>query len=339
MIRIGQIGIGHNHYDKIKAVRRYPDRFEVVGYAEDNEEWVRRRGEKRSLEGLKRMTRAEILEKCDAVLVETDVWDLTKTAQMCLDSGKHVHMDKPASGTLAEYKKLLETAEEKHLIFQPGYMYRYNPAIRKLLEMVKAGELGDISAIHAEMSTHHTPEYRRWLRNFQGGDLYIFGSHLMDLIVYLLGKPKRVLSSVAESGVDGVNGPDLSAAILEYEHAIATVFSSSLQWDGFSQRVFTVDGTLGTAVIRPIENPNRFVFSPKKEKGDENWKRVEFDLPDLDMQYRYDEMMLAFYDYVTGAKQSPFSYAHEYALQETLDQAVGGVSFHGHDIGSGGANG
>ena len=33
MIKIGQIGIGHNHSDKIKAVRKYPELFEVVGYA------------------------------------------------------------------------------------------------------------------------------------------------------------------------------------------------------------------------------------------------------------------------------------------------------------------
>ena len=41
MIKIGQIGIGHNHGDaKMLAVRKFPQLFEVVGYAEDNEEWI-----------------------------------------------------------------------------------------------------------------------------------------------------------------------------------------------------------------------------------------------------------------------------------------------------------
>lgn len=39
-LKIGQIGIGHNHGEaKMLAVRKFPKLFEVVGYAEENEEW------------------------------------------------------------------------------------------------------------------------------------------------------------------------------------------------------------------------------------------------------------------------------------------------------------
>lgn len=45
MIKIGQIGIGHNHGEaKMLAVRKFPELFEVVGYAEENEEWIKKRG-------------------------------------------------------------------------------------------------------------------------------------------------------------------------------------------------------------------------------------------------------------------------------------------------------
>jgi len=138
MIKIGQIGIGHNHSDKIEVLQRYPEHFQLVGYAEDNEEWIDRRGAKPEFANVKRMSVEEVLEKSDAILVETDVWDLTKTAQMCIDAGKHIHMDKPASGTLEEYKHLLDSAKEKNLVVQLGYMYRYNPAVCKLLEMYLA---------------------------------------------------------------------------------------------------------------------------------------------------------------------------------------------------------
>lgn len=44
-IRIEQIGIGHNHGEvKMLAVRKFPELFEVVGIAEPNEEWLRKRG-------------------------------------------------------------------------------------------------------------------------------------------------------------------------------------------------------------------------------------------------------------------------------------------------------
>lgn len=333
MIKIGQIGIGHNHSDKMKTVRKFPELFEVVGYAEENLEWIARRGDKPYFRDLPRMSADEVIEKSDAVLVETDVWDLTATAQKCIDAGRHVHLDKPASGTLAEFRRLLDTAKAKGLVVQLGYMYRYNPAVRKLLEMVKNGELGEITAIHAEMSVHHSDAYRKWLRNFRGGDLYIFGSHLIDLIVYLLGKPNRALSSVVPSGVGGVDAPDLTAAILEYDHALARVFSSSLQWDGSAQRCFTVDGTRGTAIIRPMERPCRMTFAPRRE-GKTFGVEMSQPVPvrELAAGERYDDMMKAFHDYVTGAAVSPFSYEHDYAVQETLDMAVGGVCMLGREL-------
>jgi len=334
MLKIGQIGIGHNHSDKFKVLHRYPELFEVVGYAEENEEWVARRGEKPYFKDVPRLSIEEILEKSDAVIVETDVWNLTKTAQMCVDAGKHIHIDKPASGTLEEYKHLLDTAKEKNLVVQLGYMYRYNPAVLKLIEMVQKGELGTISAIDAQMSIRHSDKYRTWLRNFKGGDMYIFGSHLIDLIVYLLGKPKKVLSSVVMSGENGVDGPDLSAAILEYDRAIARVFSSSLEWDGWGNRCFAVDGSLGVARIQPMEEPCVMAYTPKYEGTSYRLQKTQtISFPEQGNDKRYDDMLIAFHDYIVGKKENPFSYEHDYAVQEVIWDAVGGIESLGQDIG------
>ena len=333
-IKIGQIGIGHNHSNKMAAVRRYPELFEVVGYAEENGEWIARRGETPAFAGLPRLSEEALLEKCDAVLVETDVWDLVQTAQRCVDAGKHVHIDKPANGTLEEYKHLLDTAKKKNLVVQLGYMYRYNPAVQQLLQMIREGKLGEISSIDAEMSVHHTDSYRQWLRNFKGGDLYIFGSHLVDLIVYILGKPGKVLSSIVSSGLNGVEAPDITAAILEYDHAMARVFSSSVEWDGWARRCFSVAGELGTAHIQPMEGPLvKMTFAPRHEEKRYSVQRAQpLDVPLLSNEVRYDEMLKAFYAYVKGEKENPFGYDHEYAVQEVLWQMVGGVEMLGKEL-------
>ena len=45
-IRIGQIGIGHNHgSEKMNTLRRLSDLFEVVGVVEDDPQWRRKRGD------------------------------------------------------------------------------------------------------------------------------------------------------------------------------------------------------------------------------------------------------------------------------------------------------
>ena len=173
-IRIGQIGIGHNHGEaKMLAIRKFPELFEVVGIAEEDPVWMEQRGNLPGYDGLPRLSVDELLSKCDAILVEGAVPELTRIAQRCVDAGKHIHMDKPGSGTLEEFKRVMDTAKEKQLVVQMGYMYRYNPAIRKTIQAVQEGKLGEIFSINAEMSTYHNPGYKRWLSTFQGGIQYI----------------------------------------------------------------------------------------------------------------------------------------------------------------------
>ena len=47
---------------------------------------------------------------------------------------------------------------------------------------------------------------------------------------------------------------------------------------------------------------------------------------------RYDEMMKDFYAYITGEKQNPFTYEHDYAVQKVLCEIVGGVCLNGKNI-------
>lgn len=130
---------------KMKAVRKFPELFEVVGICEQDEKWLAKRRNLDVYKDLPLLSFDELLDKVDAVLVECDVADLTKTAQKCINAGRHIHLDKPASGTFSEYRKLLQTAQEKQLVVQLGYMYRYNPAIKKCMEMIQKGNWGNLS--------------------------------------------------------------------------------------------------------------------------------------------------------------------------------------------------
>ena len=334
IIRIGQIGIGHNHgHEKMLAARRIPELFEVVGFAENNEKWIEKRGNMSGYADLKRMSVDEVIEKSDALLIETDVWDLTATAQKCIDAGRHIHMDKPASGTLEEYKHLLDTAKEKNLIVQLAYMYRYNPAVQECIRLIKNGQLGEIYSINAEMSTFHPTDYKKWLTNFGGGIMYILGCHLIDLIVYIMGKPKKTTAFLKNTKLDGIDFNDNNLAVMEYERALARVFVSSVEVNGFGRRQFMVSGSKGTVNICPLERPITMTFSDRKI-ADTTYEDRKIFIPfkDNTASGRYDEMIKDFHAYIVGKTENPFSYEHEYAVQEVLSEIVGGVKFYGKNI-------
>ena len=324
-LKVGQIGLGHNHGEgKMRAIRKFPELFEVIGYAEENEDWVQKRSTLPAYENLPRLSTEEIIEKSDVVLVECDVWNLTKTAQYCIDKGKHVHIDKPASGTLKEFETLLKTAEEKKLTVQLGYMYRYNFAIQKLMDMIKSGEIGEIYQIDAEMSTYHSDEYRAWLRRFNGGSMYIFGSHLVDLVVSILGEPKNVAPFIKQTGFNGVFSDDNCFAVLEYDKAVAKITNLSVEPNGWGMRRFAVMGSKCTVEIKPIELDVRMTKSSGEyaKKAYSNEFEV-IEVKDVLEPCRYDEMVKDLYLSVIGEKENPFSYEHELKVQRTLYRITG----------------
>lgn len=333
-LKIGQIGIGHNHgAEKMHTVRRFPELFEVIGYAEVNERWIEKRGQNPDYQGIPRLSVEEVIERSDAVLIESDVWDLTKYAQMCVDAGKHIHMDKPASGTLEEFKTLLDTAKSKDLVVQMGYMYRYNPAVQKCFEHIKNGDIGEIHSINAEMSTDHKPQYRKWLKNFGGGIMFILGSHLVDLIVYMMGEPDKITSFLKHTGYDGVDVEDNNLAVLEYKNALVRIFVSSVEINGWGRRQLVVAGTKGTVNIMPMERDCHMTYSDRciaTSSGRDMKETV--DLPPVSAELRYDDMMQDFYSYVMKTKKNPFTYEHDYLVQKVLSEIVGGIRFNGKNI-------
>ena len=325
MVKIGQIGIGHNHATaKMSAVRKFPDLFEVVGVCEKNPEWIEKRGNDAAYSGLPFLSEDDLFEKWEALLIETDVWDLTETAARAVSAGKHIHMDKPGGEDLAAYKAMLDIAEKNSLTVQLGYMYRYNPAINMCMEMYKKGEIGEILSITAEMSTKHSAQYRKWLEHFKGGTMYIFGSHLIDLVMLFMGEPQKVTSFIKSTGLDGTKCADNVHCVLEYQKAIAKIYTSSNECNGWGRRQFTVCGTKKTVEIRPLEVPVRMTvatFGEGKEYFDDYARQVDVvEVPD---SCRYDEMIKDFYKFIIGIKKNPYTYDYEYKLHITILKACG----------------
>lgn len=320
-IKIGQIGIGHNHASALmSAVRKFPQLFEVVGYAEEKEEWIALRGNQPTYQGLKRLSMEELLKQSDAVLVESEVPNLTAYAKRCVEAGKHIHMDKPAGGTYEEFESVLKTAEEKNLVVQLGYMYRNNYGVKKCLELIKDGKLGEIYSINAEMSTYHTPEYKKWLTSFDGGIMYILGCHLVDLILYILGEPKKITKFFKHTNLDGIDFADNNLVVMEYEKALARVFVSSVEVNGWGRRQFFVSGSKGSIDIRPIENEIKVTYSDLEIANTPYGDRKKvLDIQDIPPENRYDDMVQEFYDCIVNGREIPFSHEHELLLKKIMD--------------------
>ena len=323
-IKIAQIGIGHNHgSEKMRAARSFPDVFEVVGVCEADPAWMKSRGSLDVYQGLPFMSEEELLDVpgLAAVLIETDVWNLIPTAQRCIDRDLHVHIDKPAGENLAAFEKLLADARRQSLVVQLAYMYRYNNAVQYAREMASSGALGEIFEIDAVMSTEHSRDFRDWLRHFRGGAMYIFGCHLIDLVIGFRGRPDAITPFLGKTRHEGVDVYDNTLAVLEYPNGPSTVRVSSVEVNGYGRRQFVVLGTKGSIEIKPFERPTVVTYA-EGGGGDIycDCKRV-IELPS--MGGRYDELLLDFARCVRGEKENPFGYEHELLVHKATLKASG----------------
>jgi predicted dehydrogenase len=85
----------------------------------------------------------------DAVVIATPVKYHHPLARASLLAGKHTFIEKPMASSSAECEELIEIAERKGLILMIGHTFLYSAPVRKIVEIVQAGDIGDIRYINA----------------------------------------------------------------------------------------------------------------------------------------------------------------------------------------------
>lgn len=329
-VKIAQIGLGHDHSaETLRSICKQSDIFEVVGYAEPEEEkgkfprnyWVKNEWD------VKEMTVEEILNYpgLDAVTIETEEKNLTKYATLAAEHGLHIHMDKPGSESVEDYTKLIGMAKEKGLVFHLGYMYRYNPAVIDLFKKINDGKLGNVYAVEAHMSCPHPAEKREWLRQFKGGMMFYLGCHLIDLILQIKGLPDEIIPLNCSTGIDGVTAEDYGMAVFKYKDGISFAKTCAAEAGGFYRRQLVVCGDKGTIEIKPFEKysaPGMLTTEVAEVYDTEAWHDTRI-LSETELYNRYDSMMASFAAMARGEKQNPYTYEYELKLHKVIMKACG----------------
>jgi len=83
----------------------------------------------------------------DAVAIATPVRFHFEMGKRCLEAGKHTFIEKPMAMSVAESSKLNEMAETKKLTLMVGHTFIYSSPVRKIREIIRSGDLGDIMYI------------------------------------------------------------------------------------------------------------------------------------------------------------------------------------------------
>src|ERR687898_695600 len=185
-VAVGVAGLGH--WGK-NLVRNFDDlaqlRWLCDVSADQREAFARRYPNARVCEDF-----AEMLAdpELDAVVVATPVPTHYSLAKQALDAGKHVFVEKPPAMRADEIDELVALAEERELTCMPGHLLLYHPGVRKLKELVDAGELGDVLCVY-------TNRQNLGIVRTNENALWSLGVHDLSVILWLIGEDPEEVSA------------------------------------------------------------------------------------------------------------------------------------------------
>ncbi|MEX1018818.1 MAG: Gfo/Idh/MocA family oxidoreductase [Litorilinea sp.] len=329
-IRMAQYGTKHGHAaGKLLSMLNHPD-IEVVGVYEPDA--ARRAEVANSDDAFGQVT---WFESADAMLNDASITAIASEGlnseslnftEAIVDAGKHVWYDKPAGDNWTQWQRVVEKARAQELFLQMGYMFRHQHAFEKLAQWAKSGALGQIFSVRAHMSTRLNEAQRAVISEHAGGILYDLGGHMIDQVVWLLGRPQKVTAYLRNDGGIVPAFQDNTLAVFEFERALATIDIAAMESRPMARR-FEIYGDKGSAIIVDGFDPSREIRLALEEDIEGYAAGVHYlQWEPQTRQNMYDRELEAFVEILRGERAPDRSYDHDLLVQETLLRATGGIT-------------
>ena len=151
----------------------------------------------------------------DAVIVATPTPTHAALIKQAARAGKHIFVEKPLAGTLAEADEVIRVVKQAGVQCQVGFQRRYDPAYAEAKRAIDAGELGEIATFRG-VSRDPVPPPLDFLRT-SGGLMVDLGVHDLDTMRFLVGEVAEVRAVGAVQRL-----PELAEFGL-FDSAVATV--------------------------------------------------------------------------------------------------------------------
>jgi predicted dehydrogenase len=200
----------------------------------------------------------------DAVAIATPVSTHFELGMAALKAGKHLWLEKPMTETSLQARKLVEEAEKRNLVLLVDHTFIYTGAVRKMGQIIKAGELGKV---------YYYDSVRINLGLFQRdvsviSDLAVHDFAILD---YLLGEHPTAVSA---SGTNHFPGTPENLAYITLFYGSGTIAHTNVSWlapvkvrqilIGGSQKMITYDDLEPSEKIKVYDKGINFTDDPQQ---------------------------------------------------------------------------
>ncbi len=191
-IKFGVCGIGRIGVQHCRMFSQDRERYELVAVCDVDPQRAASTAARFGARGYTDIAAFLADPDMELAVLATRSLDHARHAAQALEAGKTVLLEKPIGVTAEDYRLLQRLTREYpgRLFF--GHNHRFEPALANIQAILASGLLGRLQV--AKLCKHHTFMRRNdWQMRLDcgGGQLSVWGPHLIDQALQLLGAPVR----------------------------------------------------------------------------------------------------------------------------------------------------
>ena len=158
-------------------------------------------------------------ENVEAVLIATPISTHHPIAKAALEAGKHVFVEKPMTADTTQACELVELAAARGLTLMVGHTFVFSPPVRKVKELIDAGDLGDIYFVT-------TQRVNLGLHQKDVSVVWDLAPHDLSILYYWLGEA-AITANVTGRACIATGIPDVAFINLRFPSGIVAEIQAS----------------------------------------------------------------------------------------------------------------
>lgn len=183
-------------------------------------------------------------ENIDVVSIVVPTILHKEVALNCMSKVKAMLIEKPIAMNVKEAEEIVNSAKQNNVKLMIGHIERFNPAVKKLKQIVKSGELGDIISITSKRVGLFPPQIK------DANVVIDLAVHDIDVSSFLLDKKADEVFSVSGKATNSIR-EDYADILIKYKDN-PTLFIQVNWLTPVKIRKLYVTGTKGYAELNYI---------------------------------------------------------------------------------------
>jgi predicted dehydrogenase len=273
--RIGFLGVGWIGRHRMEAMLR-TGAIEAAAIADPSAEMAAEAAklapDARIVDGLDALLDLDL----DGIVIATPSAMHAEQSIRALRSGAAVFCQKPLGRTAEEARQVVDAARAADRLLGVDLSYRFTEGMRRIRELIEAGELGRVYAVDLVFHNAYGPD-KAWFYDpalSGGGCVMDLGVHLVDLALWTLGFPAaEKVTGTLLSGGEPLRDPasqveDYAVATITLETGCAVQLACSWRLQAGVDAIISASfyGTEGGAALRNVGG-SFYDFTAERYRG------------------------------------------------------------------------